>query len=344
MSLGLYSYSAAYPVLGALRARSLRESVVETMLGAGSFGDCVEALSRALGSEPPSDVPGEVDSWLWGEWEKQGKELARFMRGHSGRFLEFSVAKSDIRKLKFKVRQIRTRQGPSTETRSRPPVLMKERKLEDARTLDSLLRAISGTRLEGVLRRALPALSGGESLLPFDLAIEVGYERALAKELDSLGWEGRRVRSGLFDDIWGLRDFVKALRLRFGYGMEPQEVFHYVAFSTNEFGETQFWRVMQGESPGECVDLLPKGRLSETLASIGGSRMPLNDLEVAVRKHALRAAGVRRPGSPFALLTFVKYLIRQEVLTEDAVTVLAAKRLAMAENEVRPLLSIATGE
>jgi len=344
MSLGLYTYSAAYPVLGALKARALREDIVASMLKAGNAEDCVDFLSKVLGDEPGSTVPVEVEGWLWGKWERQGKELARFTRGKVPVFLQLFVGKSDVRKLKLKVRQIRAREGRGSDLPGgRAGVLIRDRKLADARTLNGVVRALSGTPLEGILRKALPALAGDGDLLPFDLTLETNYERVLATGLKGLGGEGRRARWELLDGIWGVRDFVKALRLRFGYGLEPQEVFHYIAFTSEEFGPSHYWEIMEGEEPEACAKLLPKGRLQAILARMGLAAMSVSELEVGARRYARQMSGVRQLGSPFALVTFLKYLVHQEVLIEDAITVLGAKRLEMAEDEVRPLLSFAPG-
>jgi len=345
MSLGLYTYSAAYPVLGALKSKALRESVIDSMLEAGDVEGCVRILAQSVGREPVSTRPLEVEGWLWGNWEEQGKELARFMRGNGAVFLRFFVAESDVRKLKLKVRQIQTRQESGAVAHSeRRGVLIRDRKLEAARTLNRLVRAVSGTPLEAVLRKALPAVSGGESLLRFDLTLETNYERSLAREVDGLGAEGRRARSEFFDGMWGLRDLLKALRLRFGYGLEPQEVFHYVAFASAEFGLSHFWEMMNGDEPGRCMNLLPKGKLRARLAKTEPIEMSVGELEVAARKYTWQVASARQPGSPFALITFLRYLTLQEMLIEDAITVLGAKRSGLAEDEVRPLLSFTPGE
>ncbi len=144
MSLGLYTYSAAYPVLGALKARALRESLVDSMLEAGDVEGCVGVLAQSVERELVSTRPLEVEGWLWGNWEEQGKELARFIRGNVAVFLRFFVAKSDVRKLKLKVRQIQTQQASRAVAPSeRRGVLIRDQKLEAARTLGRRLKSLT---------------------------------------------------------------------------------------------------------------------------------------------------------------------------------------------------------
>ena len=92
------------------------------------------------------------------------------------------------------------------------------------------------------------------------------------------------------------------------------------------------------------MNLLPKGRLRARLAKMEPVEMSVSEIEVAARKYTWQVASARQPGSPFALITFLKYLTRQEMLIEDAITVLGAKRSGLAEDKVRPLLSFTPGE
>ena len=136
---------------------------------------------------------------------------------------------------------------------------------------------------------------------------------------------------------------MKSLRLRFGYGMEPQEIFHYVAFASPEFSAYYFWKVVEKDGPEQSLQAVPKGGLSQLLGKLNAYGRSVAQLELLARKHSWGRARARRIGDPFSMVTFLKYLVWQELLTEDAVTALAAKRFGLPEDELRPMLAFTPG-
>ncbi|HHV61556.1 MAG TPA: V-type ATPase subunit [Firmicutes bacterium] len=211
-------------------------------------------------------------------------------------------------------------------------------RLIEATSVAGLTEALEGSPYGKTLDRALDRYRAEKTLFPVEVALDLQYFRSLLAGLEKLGGEDQRSMLAAVGPEIDARNLLWVLRYRFNFGLEPEEIFNYIAPSGLELTDEMLWNVARSEDPAEIASALPRdfGALVEKARQ--GRQLDLIHLDVLLRRRLWVRARRAIARGPFSLGMIAGYLIVKRIELDEIITVLESRRYAMTDAEVAPFL------
>ncbi|NPV53431.1 MAG: V-type ATPase subunit [Firmicutes bacterium] len=211
-------------------------------------------------------------------------------------------------------------------------------RLVESTSVAALVEALKGSPYGETLDHALDRYRAEKTLFPVEVALDLQYFRGLLAGLEVLSDEDRRSMLAAVGPEIDARNLLWVLRYRFNFGLEPEEIFNYIAPSGLELTDEMLWKVARSEDPAEIASALPRDFGALVEESRRGRQLDLIHLDVLLRRRLWRRAWRAIIRGPFSLGMVAGYLIVKRIELDEIITVLESRRYGMPDTEIASFL------
>ncbi len=345
----LLNYSSAYAILGRLRSDSLTVETVRDFLNyssnqlTGEIPQIIrsEVLDNVYIQEKHNTFPANLQYYLLSRQYLLTRRLTKFIRGKTNGFLQtfplflLFYTLRDLARQIIKGENFHFANTLFFELTGEYFTLSEESSFS---SVDSLLKVTSDSDVNDILALAVERYKDRARLFDFEMALDIGYLKLLWKRIGALGAMNRSKARMIIGPYIAGRILKWSLELKDEYEVVPARIFNYMFFPKPFLTESAFWEYIEREELNEWIEALPMSKFSRYLKSNfsnANGDTGLVTLDRLVRRFQWGLVKHRPIGYPFTVLTFIQYIINQEIIIKDLIYIAEAKRFDKEQKEIR---------
>jgi vacuolar-type H+-ATPase subunit C/Vma6 len=319
----MFSYSACWGLLGALKDKGLKENILEEISPLSWRGSFSYLNQKYILEEyrPKSQEQIDLEHALNSTYLKHSSKFLRFLRGDAYNFTKLFLAEYDIYNIKFLARKFIF----NIDMEEIRPYLYLDfpfssffnKKLDKINSLDSLEKILKkNIILSKILKQAREDYEKEKDISSFEISLDREYLKAvgdLAKQLEKNTCEAISKWLTLLAMMW-------TIRLKFIQGKTQEEIYHTISNLSLEFNREFFWKLMEKENIEQVLNFLKE--------DFGYKKIELEidkeDYEQDFKKNFLYKL-LRKPTFEFSSYPILFYLFKQKFLLEQIIQITMRK-------------------
>ena len=199
------------------------------------------------------------------------------------------------------------------------------------------IESIRGTPYYDPLAHALSRYRAERSLFPLEVALDLAYNRRLWEALGHLHGEDHEHAMRLVGTLIDMDNLLWAIRYRVHHNLSQQEIINYTLPFGYQVDDEDIRAVAAGADIATIVRrVYPELGVIDGLKE--GGTVPLESLEIALKRRLVRMCYDEFVGFPFHIGIPIAYLLVTEHENSDLVVLIEAKASHLSQARFVPLL------
>jgi ATP synthase A1 C subunit len=339
----MFTYSAPYARMRALKGRFLDQAKKESMLQSPDITSFISVLSQTDYWDQVQNLtdPQQIEHGLRQNLISCYIKILSFLSGKPAQFIAMLLQRFELINLKSIVRAIINQSNP-VETSSpfifslgRYHTIPIEKALE-VKDLESLIKLLKHTPFGRSLETGHQQYEAEKSLMALEIALDLGYYSALQKAFDSLNMFDKGSASKLLSIKYDVSNLVWMLRFKEYHNFTPEQIYQYIIPKGWKTKGQNFWKMMESVDIIEGIKnnaIQPYDRILAPNASTDVSS--IIGVELALLIYLYGQSMKAMQGFPLRISSFMGFFIMKEMEVKDIMTILYGKSLDLSQDRIK---------
>ena len=339
----MFTYSAPYARMRALKGRFLDQAKKESMLQSPDVASLISVLSQTDYWDQVQNLtdPQQIEHALRQNLISCYIKILSFLSGKPAQFITALLYRFELINLKSIVRAIINQSNP-VETSSpfifslgRYHIIPIEKALE-ARDLESLIGLLKHTPFGRSLETGYQQYEAKKSLMALEIALDLGYYSALQKAFDSLSMLDKGSAGKFMSIQYDINNLIWMLRFKEYHNFTPEQIYQYIIPKGWKIKGHNFWKMIEStDIIGVIKDntIHPYSRILTPDAPSDVSSMI--GVELALLRYLYGQSMKIMQGFPLRISSFIGFFIMKEMEIKDIMTILYGKSLDLSQDRIK---------